>query len=520
MNPSELGVARGERVILVVDDDRVYRSVTVDVLEDGGLKTLEAGSAVEALEVMAHHRVHAVLIDQVMPGMSGIELTERVRAMAMHVMTPLLFVSADDSPEIRVQALRAGATDFMIKPVVGDELVARVQAQLDLAAQWESQMDKLRARAATITEIASIAPNGSPSSTAREICDRISKSNGGRGVAILSWESAPIALAATGPSEFLAETPVVSLPSQHTPAPWIHYATGSSEGGAAGALWTACAPVHLGRSPVGVLILEGGVAPQEEMLATAMDYASTAAIHLAPALTRTREASERRRAVLESLRPGAFEPVFQPVIDLRNSSVVGFEALTRLTDGRPILEFLSLANDARMRAETEMTLFRAAVREAAKLAPGVWLSINLSPSVLIGHAAELARLLEAADREVVVELTEHERIEDYPAVRSAVAQLGESAKISVDDTGSGYASLKHVVDLRPHYLKLDRGWISGLEQDETRQALIAGIVAFCEHTSTELIAEGIEREPELETLESLGVPYGQGYLLGRPAPVT
>jgi CheY-like chemotaxis protein len=210
------------RLILVVDDDQAYRSVTTRVLADAGLDTIEAGSGPEALELLEGHRVDAVLIDQVMSGMSGIELTRRLRTMPIHVMMPLLFVSGDDSPSIRVEALRAGATDFMNKRVEADELVARVQAQLGLAAQWETRIGTLRARAATISDIASMSPISNPISTAREICRRISRSNGGRGVAILSWENQPVPLAATGSPTFLEETPVVSLPARGRPGPWIH----------------------------------------------------------------------------------------------------------------------------------------------------------------------------------------------------------------------------------------------------------------------------------------------------------
>lgn len=517
--------ATGARLVLVVDDDGLHRSLTCQILAGAGIQTLEAGSGAEALTVAESSSPDAVLIDQVMPGMSGIELTRQLRARPANLVTPLLFVSAEDATEVRVEALRAGATDFMVKPVEADELVARVQAQLELAAQWEARIAALRARAATISDIASMTPVSNPVATAREICRRISRSNGGRGVAILSWESDPVPLAVTGGQQFLEEAPVVVLPSRSRPGPWIHYSAAppvpSLPGGATGPRrhWAACAPVQVGRHPVGVLLLEGGEAPQEEMLATAVDYAATAAIHLGPALTRTKRASERRQAVEDALRPGSFQPVYQPVLDLRTTTIVGYEALTRLHSGQSILELLAEAEDVRMRSECEIVLLKAAISQAERLPPDRWLSINLSPSVLLSHTQELAGMFSRSHRRTVIELTENERIEDYGAVRAAVAEMGEAVRLSVDDTGSGYASLRHVVDLRPHYLKLDRGWITGVEADETRQALIAGMVGFCEHTSTQLIAEGIERQPERETLEALGVLFGQGYLLGRPEPI-
>jgi EAL domain-containing protein (putative c-di-GMP-specific phosphodiesterase class I) len=118
----------------------------------------------------------------------------------------------------------------------------------------------------------------------------------------------------------------------------------------------------------------------------------------------------------------------------------------------------------------------------------------------------------------VLELTEHDRIDDYPRVRQAVDALGPDVRLSVDDAGSGYACLTHVLALRPAYMKLDRGWVQGIEADPVRQALVAGLQHFAQRTGCRLIAEGIETTAQFETLRGLGVGYGQGFLLGAPQP--
>ena len=103
------------------------------------------------------------------------------------------------------------------------------------------------------------------------------------------------------------------------------------------------------------------------------------------------------------------------------------------------------------------------------------------------------------------------------ALREAVATLGQGIQIAVDDAGAGFASLRHVVELRPNYVKLDIGLIRGIGEDDARQALVAGMVHFANETGCALIAEGIETEDELEALQQLGIRLGQGFLLGRPA---
>jgi EAL domain-containing protein (putative c-di-GMP-specific phosphodiesterase class I) len=110
-------------------------------------------------------------------------------------------------------------------------------------------------------------------------------------------------------------------------------------------------------------------------------------------------------------------------------------------------------------------------------------------------------------------------IEDYPSLSSALRSLGPSIRLAVDDAGSGFASLRHILELAPDVVKLDIGLIRGMDEDAARQALVAGMVHFADLGHFFLIAEGVETEPERDTLIALGVRLGQGYLLGRPAAV-
>jgi EAL domain-containing protein (putative c-di-GMP-specific phosphodiesterase class I) len=146
----------------------------------------------------------------------------------------------------------------------------------------------------------------------------------------------------------------------------------------------------------------------------------------------------------------------------------------------------------------------------------VALSINLSADVL-QHEPALEGLIASTERPIIIELTEHERIDDYRAVRAAIARLGPTVKLAIDDAGSGFASLRHIFALRPAYVKLDIEWVRGIERDPVRRALVSGLVFFGAETGCELIAEGVETQAELKALCELGIKLGQGYLLGRPA---
>lgn len=120
---------------------------------------------------------------------------------------------------------------------------------------------------------------------------------------------------------------------------------------------------------------------------------------------------------------------------------------------------------------------------------------------------------------MVVEITEHSAIADYDAFHRAVEALGPSVRLAVDDAGAGFASFRHILELRPAFVKLDRWIVAGIDHDPAKQALVAGMRQFARSTGCELIAEGVETENERAALVALGIRLAQGYLLGRPGPL-
>ncbi len=229
------------------------------------------------------------------------------------------------------------------------------------------------------------------------------------------------------------------------------------------------------------------------------------------------EVSLVRSRISEVLREAAFHPVFQPVVDLVTGERVGYEALTRFTDGTaPDITFAD-ARSAGLEAELELATLGAAIEAARTLPRDAWLSLNVSPALLAG-SRRLARSLGEADRPVVLEVTEHVAVEDYATLRAAVKRLRPPVRVAVDDAGSGVANFGHIVELRPAFVKLDIGLVRGIDADLTRQALIVGLLHFASESASQTIAEGVETEAELATLRRLGVPFAQGYLLARPAP--
>jgi EAL domain-containing protein (putative c-di-GMP-specific phosphodiesterase class I) len=239
---------------------------------------------------------------------------------------------------------------------------------------------------------------------------------------------------------------------------------------------------------------------------------------LAPGILARQQRGEVRGEIEAVLRDNAFEPFFQPIVDLSTGRTVGHEALTRFHDGtRPDRRFADAAAMG-LGLELESACLSAATAAASRLPGTGFLSLNVSPDMLL-EPGRLRRSLSAGIPSVVLEVTEHVAIEDYAAVRVAVASISANVRLAVDDAGAGFASFRHILELRPDFVKLDIGLVRDIDKDDVRQALVAGIVYFARKSGCELIAEGIETQAECDQLRLLGVDLGQGYLLGRPAPV-
>ncbi|NAZ74702.1 EAL domain-containing protein [Kineococcus sp. T13] len=210
--------------------------------------------------------------------------------------------------------------------------------------------------------------------------------------------------------------------------------------------------------------------------------------------------------------------VYQPIVDLLSAEHVGAEALSRFPAGTPAPDrWFAEAAEVGYGEDLELRAVANALRGLPRL-PG-FLTVNLSPATLTSPA--LARLLEGVPLErLVVEITEHAAIEDYAALLATLEPLRRNGlRVAVDDTGAGYASLRHVLAILPDFIKLDISLVRGIDADPSRRALAAGLVTFAASTGARIVAEGIETPAELAALRGLGVQLGQGYHLARPAPL-
>jgi PAS domain S-box-containing protein len=284
----------------------------------------------------------------------------------------------------------------------------------------------------------------------------------------------------------------------------------------------ACAPVRHDQKLIGLLgIYTTGSVEDVALtgsLSALVEFADLAGALIGRDVAERTEAGRGRDHVADVIARRAFRPVFQPIVELASNEIVGYEALTRFTDGANPEVLFADASAVGLGVELEMATLQAALAAATALPPSVWLNLNASPELIV--AGEPLRSLLAGSRQrIVLEVTENTGITDYPTFRAAMAAMGPKVEFAIDDAGTGFASLRHIVELHPAFVKLDRSLMAGIESDEARQAMIVGLCHFAQVTGCRLIVEGIETNRELKVLRGLAIELGQGYLLGRPLPL-
>ena len=442
---------------------------------------------------------------------------------------PIILVTGKADLADRVEGLSAGADDYLTKPVELDELEARVAAQLRSHAAWSEAFEhEAGQRRAVTAALRRVRIDGSSEYVSAALVAELMPvlQLDALGFVRLSPNGSATGLAMGGSWAGRYRLKValrqhLARQAEHRYArPWSLESGPLGEGEArdGGVMVIQAMPGSADGSGLLALGLPSGhdsAIDTARRLPLFMEVAALAATLLQPGI----EAGQARllaRAALEAIiEAQAFSPHFQPVLSLADGAVVGYEALTRFDDGvAPDVRF-GEALRLELGEALERATLGAAVEAARSLPPGAFLALNVSPSFALD--AQLSVLLRDAQRQIVLEITEHAPIEDYGVLGAALSRIPR-IQLAIDDAGSGYASLRHILALRPAYVKLDTSWVRDIDADPARQALVAGLAHFAEEIGCQLIGEGIESEAERSALLRLGVGLGQGYLLGYPAP--
>ena len=213
---------------------------------------------------------------------------------------------------------------------------------------------------------------------------------------------------------------------------------------------------------------------------------------------------------------------FQPIVDTRDRRVVAYEALVRGTDGSGAASVLARVTDANRYAFDQSCRMKA-VELASRLGMEGLLHINFLPNAVYQPEACIRATLAVAERcgfplnRIAFEVAEQENVVDKAHLKNILQSYKRRGfHTAIDDFGAGYAGLGLLADFQPDIIKIDMALVRGIDTDTVRQVIVRAILSVCESLGIQALAEGVETEAELNTLQDMGVHVFQGYLFARP----
>lgn len=437
-----------------------------------------------------------------------------------------------------VQGLHRDGREFPVELSIvelasaGAERFSAFIRDLSRERATEALLDRAQRERRSLAEsVGRMRPGTTVEQTAEGVCSAVRSSIDADLVAVMLFDPSgtlrPLASsAAEGQSSLIAHdmspARAAHLIERTGVGPWIEL---PGERATPGEHWSACtayAPILTDDGSAVGLLLAASTAPgyRERVtgwLPLVSDFAGVASALLTPHLRAGRVAADERDRLETIIAEHQYVSVFQPIVDMGSRSVTGYEALTRFGDEPPNVVFTRAAAIG-LGVELELACLRSSLDAGAGLPATSWLSLNVSPE-LVTSRSSLRDLIAHNGRDLIFEITERMPITDYQGMREAIESLGPTVQLAIDDAGAGYASLRHIIELRPTVVKLDIGLIRGVDADPARQAMVAGMVHFANEVGCTLVAEGVETVDEAQALTELGVRMGQGFLFARPAPV-
>ncbi|MBC7766052.1 MAG: GGDEF domain-containing protein [Hyphomonadaceae bacterium] len=234
----------------------------------------------------------------------------------------------------------------------------------------------------------------------------------------------------------------------------------------------------------------------------------------------------RRTELRNIIDKKAVNTVFQPIISLRTGQVYGYEALSRVMPEYTSLnieELFNLALKENCMWDFDAVCRQKAIENAALQHITSKLFLNVDPHIIhdpkffSGMTNAYLAKYSLSPENIVFEITEKSTLNDMPAFLNTLEHYSNQGfQIALDDVGDGYSGLKLIAEAQPNFIKIDIGLIRDVNSDKMKRNLVKVLVSFCNVSGIVLIAEGIETNKELDTLMTLGVEFGQGYLIARP----
>ena len=557
--------------VMMVDDDPLMLEVVQTFLEEAGYTSFVTTSRpAEAMTMMVERQPDILLLDLMMPEVSGFDILTRIRGDDELRYTPVIILTAESDPAARLKALELGATDFLTKPVDSSELRLRLRNALAFKAYQDRLADfdaltgllnrkKFRsALSATLTST----PRTSACALLHVDLDRFKQINDTLGHRV--GDKLLCAVAKILEGTFI-NAEATGWPGSRVPESTVLLARVSGNGFAAllpnlhnlskvdnatsvarQVLGAFSEPFHIDGHELFVTASIGiAVSPGDGEEADALLKSAEMAMYQAKKRGRNTyeffsgemNAHSLERLTLETqlrhaAERGEFVLFYQPKVDVLTRRITGAEALIRWK--HPELgivspaKFIPIAEETGLIVEIGQWVLRAACAQVKAWTqaglPPLSVSVNVSTAQFkqrkVWHAVRGA--LERSGimpGQLVLELTESMLMESADDSIDMLNELKEiGVKISVDDFGTGYSSLSYLSRFPIDELKIDRSFVSGLPLDRNGAAITGAIIALARELGLKTVAEGVESNEQLQFLQARRCDQYQGYLCSRPAP--
>lgn len=266
--------------------------------------------------------------------------------------------------------------------------------------------------------------------------------------------------------------------------------------------------------------------PRADLQPTEITVLNTIAEVLGDQLSQRQLLSDNEREIarrIEQLlsRPDTLRTVYQPIVDLTDGHVAGVEALTRFPDHhiRPPDVWFADAERVGFTGQLEQLTVMRALTGLEQLDEERYLSINLSPATVLSGG--LRPLLGRVPlHRLVIEITEHAAVADYEALQAGLRPFrAAGTRLAIDDVGSGFASLRHVLRLRPDIIKIDRSLIEQVTSDPGQHMVVSSLAELASQVGADIVAEGVEDTATLTVLRAADVTHVQGWVFDAAGPL-
>jgi EAL domain-containing protein (putative c-di-GMP-specific phosphodiesterase class I)/DNA-binding response OmpR family regulator len=540
--------------ILVIDDDPDVLALLQTMLSGAGYEVATALDGREALASAWSRPPDLVLLDVLLPGLSGWEICAALKSSPETQEVPVAILSARNEIRDMITSMQAGADDYVPKPFTRQRLLATVSRLLERRPEQSPSrvfqrderllnpsllydpvtrlptvpvvIDALRDRLMAERELGVMYVDVEKYSHVEEtygweVFDSLVRETSRALKQLIGTVFATgdvVAINRPAGSEFVVFTDVE--PGDPSGARLARKARQAEETLRAALDESFRERIH---KPIGVVVGHALVRRNAQMRTERVVYRAIREALLVATSREGQRLASMREAFRRILERNDIRTVFQPIFDLDGLRLYGHEALTRgpaasAFESADVLFQYAIANDAVWELEG-LCLASTASRYGA--GDGTILFVNVEADLinsLPDGRGDVFAPLRRLRREIVLEVTERAAIRDVPTFRAALEKLREDGfRIAIDDAGSGYASLQAIAELKPDFLKVASTLVTGLARDPIKRDIVEMLLHVARRIDARCVAEGIETEEDLDECRRIGIPHGQGFFLGLPA---